>query len=70
MNETEKKTAALISKESQETLDVIRKLIEESVEIPEDAKKKAFRELEKTKNKIEKMISKESGNHTSFSPTV
>jgi ribosome recycling factor len=44
-------------KESQETLDAIRKLIENS-EIPEDVKKKAFKELEKTKNKVAKIIPK------------
>ncbi|MDR1907203.1 MAG: hypothetical protein LBQ03_03255 [Puniceicoccales bacterium] len=58
MNEKEKETVALMFKKSQVTLDTIRKLIEESSEIPEDAKKKALREVEKTKNKVEKMTSK------------
>ncbi|MDR2812499.1 MAG: hypothetical protein LBB05_01755 [Puniceicoccales bacterium] len=44
-------------KESQETLDAIRKLIENS-EIPEDVKKKTFKELKKTKNKVAKTIPK------------
>jgi hypothetical protein len=58
MKEKEKEMIALINKESQATLDEIKKLIAEDPGIPEDIKEKAFVELEKTKNKIEKTIAK------------
>ncbi|MDR0418440.1 MAG: hypothetical protein LBH08_03340 [Puniceicoccales bacterium] len=70
MDEKKEKIVTLIAQKSQETLDAIQKLVEEAIEIPRNLKRKAFRELEKTKSKIEKMISKELGNHTNLPPTI
>jgi ABC-type nitrate/sulfonate/bicarbonate transport system substrate-binding protein len=66
MKEKEKEAVAAMLKASQETLDTIRELIKENAEIPEDVKNKALKNLEKTKNKVKKTISKESGNHGNF----
>ncbi|MDR1590909.1 MAG: hypothetical protein LBR92_02855 [Puniceicoccales bacterium] len=58
MNEKEKEAVARILKESQITLNAIRKLIEEKSDIPKNIKERAFKELEKAKNKIEKTATK------------
>jgi Lon protease-like protein len=44
--------------ESQKTLDAIRKLLGENIEIPDDIKKQALKEIQKTENHITKLLTR------------
>jgi hypothetical protein len=58
MNEQEKKVVEQMVEESQKTFDAMRKVFEETPDLPEDIRKKALKEIEKTEKQVIKLTAK------------
>jgi hypothetical protein len=57
MNKKEKEIVAMMALESKNALDAMRKVFEETPDIPEDIKEKAFKEIIKTEKQVIKFTS-------------
>ncbi|MDR0590575.1 MAG: hypothetical protein LBG09_01840 [Puniceicoccales bacterium] len=55
MNEKEKKVVAQMVEESQKTFDAMRKVFEETPDLPEEIRKKALKEIKKTEKQVIKL---------------